>query len=725
MKKRFRRSVSLFLTCLLLAMTVLGTAVNAADSEDRGVRMYRGTFSYTGNKDTFYYYDSYFDAPGDIQNEHLRTMSAAMAFSVLGTSPQDTVDLMTDIGLEPDSIVMEDMVRGTADTIGTIIAKKELKDMPLITVAIRGSDYAGEWANNMQVGAEGDAAGFAASAAKVSARIRAYLTANNITKAKIWVCGYSRAGGVANLVGRELNENPASFCTTYDDIYVYTYEAPRCSADASIYKNIHNVFDVNDLVPHLCPESWGLSLNGVEEKLGDPKDPVMTYYFDPSADGYVSTYQEKEKGLVSEQLDEFFGATLSREQYASSVEEAICNLCAICLYKNTSDREKLIAFAKTIGEQLKDSSEIETILTKAYWGFAGKADAVTLNNLICDAMDSLCKTEELPLTDEEYDTLKASIQPLADLTITMANKDGSYQEKDENGKDKYYSFYHILTLAYNIDELIVQTHLNKYVFEKLKDQDSYYTAGVRITPGDVIIGQNRYTFNDNGWPLEDIVKQAGFTEEDMQIWRNGYELRLDNVLTKIEEPGMDLYLAASGKFDKSMVMYEFYELSMTKTVGYRSYPIDPKETPVKLKDNPICLTIPCETAKKCVRYGVVRVDDLGVNHQYRLDTNIEFSKTGDALLWVNGIYPAVYASAIDDRRYCTAGDVDLDDTVSVMDATHIQRLLANQEAFDDKQMAAADVDGDGSTTAVDVTWIQRSLANLDVPFKIGEEIEIP
>ena len=296
MKSKLRRSAILFLSIILTAAMLFSVTASAATTlTDRGIRLYRGTFNYTGNKDTFYYDDSYFDSPGDSENEHLRTFSAAMAFSVLGTSGEDTVELMTNIGMDTDSIVMEDMVKGTPGTIGTIIAKKELKGMPLIAVAIRGSDYAGEWANNVMAGAEGDASGFAAAAAKVSQRIQTYLDDNGIEKAKIWVVGYSRAGGVADLVGKAMNEDPKAFRTSADDIYVYTYEAPRCSADDTEYKNIYNIFDVNDLVPHFYPEGWGLHLNGVQVKVGDPSDTMMSKCFHVATEGYIKEIAERPK----------------------------------------------------------------------------------------------------------------------------------------------------------------------------------------------------------------------------------------------------------------------------------------------------------------------------------------------------------------------------------------------------------------------------------------------
>ena len=123
MKKKMRRNLFAVLAVLLTAVILFGTTASAY-ADVNGFRLYRGTFRYTGHEDTFYYSDGYFSISGCEKNEHLRTMSAAMAFSVFGTAPQDTLDLMTDIGMEPDSVVMEDIVWGTPDTIGTVIAKK-------------------------------------------------------------------------------------------------------------------------------------------------------------------------------------------------------------------------------------------------------------------------------------------------------------------------------------------------------------------------------------------------------------------------------------------------------------------------------------------------------------------------------------------------------------------------------------------------------------------------
>ncbi|MBQ3418409.1 MAG: PKD domain-containing protein [Ruminococcus sp.] len=58
------------------------------------------------------------------------------------------------------------------------------------------------------------------------------------------------------------------------------------------------------------------------------------------------------------------------------------------------------------------------------------------------------------------------------------------------------------------------------------------------------------------------------------------------------------------------------------------------------------------------------------------------------------------------------GDVDLDQSITVLDATCIQKSLVGMEELSYLQEVAADVDNDGSRTVVDATWIQRYIASI-------------
>ena len=69
------------------------------------------------------------------------------------------------------------------------------------------------------------------------------------------------------------------------------------------------------------------------------------------------------------------------------------------------------------------------------------------------------------------------------------------------------------------------------------------------------------------------------------------------------------------------------------------------------------------------------------------------------------------------------GDADGDEEVSILDATVIQRYLADMEVISFYEIPA-DVDGDGEPSISDVTCIQRWLADIYVPYAVGEPIPV-
>lgn len=61
---------------------------------------------------------------------------------------------------------------------------------------------------------------------------------------------------------------------------------------------------------------------------------------------------------------------------------------------------------------------------------------------------------------------------------------------------------------------------------------------------------------------------------------------------------------------------------------------------------------------------------------------------------------------------CTKGDVDMDRSVSILDATRIQRYLVGIVNYSVRETCVSDVDYDGEISIMDVTRIQRILAGL-------------
>ena len=58
------------------------------------------------------------------------------------------------------------------------------------------------------------------------------------------------------------------------------------------------------------------------------------------------------------------------------------------------------------------------------------------------------------------------------------------------------------------------------------------------------------------------------------------------------------------------------------------------------------------------------------------------------------------------------GDANLDGKVNILDATAIQKYLAQLESFSDKQLAVADANRDAKVNILDSTQIWKSLAQI-------------
>ncbi len=68
------------------------------------------------------------------------------------------------------------------------------------------------------------------------------------------------------------------------------------------------------------------------------------------------------------------------------------------------------------------------------------------------------------------------------------------------------------------------------------------------------------------------------------------------------------------------------------------------------------------------------------------------------------------------------GDADLNNQVSIKDATLIQKDLAKIVTLDEKATFAGDVDGNKTLSIKDVTYIQKHLAQMTIEFAVGEEV---
>lgn len=153
-------------------------------------------------------------------------------------------------------------------TIASCIGSKEItagdESFTLVAVTVCGGNYSSEWASNLTIGDGERHEGFDTAAELVENRVTGYLAREKLLNKdiKLWVSGFSRAAGVANIVGADLTDMglcPAS------DIFVYTFATPRVTrGDTGNYTNIFNIIGKQDPIPRFSPGDWGFARYGRE-----------------------------------------------------------------------------------------------------------------------------------------------------------------------------------------------------------------------------------------------------------------------------------------------------------------------------------------------------------------------------------------------------------------------------------------------------------------------------
>ncbi|MBR1581720.1 MAG: hypothetical protein IJ656_01675 [Bacilli bacterium] len=235
------------------------------------------------------YSDEIFFKESNVYHHFLAKQSlglALSAFQLVGDTPAgDLSTYFTENSF--DDVRIDDYFKETSlYTVGTCIGRKDIeKDgekATLIVCAIRGGLYKKEWLSNLTVGYNFRHEGFNDAAQLVTDRVLSYIATQQDVdpNIKIWVTGFSRAGAIANLVAANLNK---SILVTKDDVYAYTFAAPRPESeeiDQSEYDNIFNIMGASDFIPQFVPIDWNFEHYGHNLYLpGGEYDSTFAYKY--------------------------------------------------------------------------------------------------------------------------------------------------------------------------------------------------------------------------------------------------------------------------------------------------------------------------------------------------------------------------------------------------------------------------------------------------------------
>ena len=291
--KIIARSIALFLFASI-AFVLTGT-VNAKATDEYD------DLEYIESNNT-YYADSYFWQPSIEYNPHLATISMVFANST-GPSgdPKGISDTTWFINQSSRLKDFFDTIHYTDfdtnedykapcdfDTIGVGAAKKEIGNgYTVVARAPRSAGYYREWANNIFLGTGENSdymhEGWYNAANKLLSFLDEYITKYvNTPKVKIWLTGFSRGGATANIAAGILDDKldkkikpfTKNVEISHIDIYTYTFEAPqganmnsknRKLPHDSIYNNIFNIINPNDLVPKVAMYQFGFTRFGIDK----------------------------------------------------------------------------------------------------------------------------------------------------------------------------------------------------------------------------------------------------------------------------------------------------------------------------------------------------------------------------------------------------------------------------------------------------------------------------
>ena len=217
---------------------------------------------------SFKYDDSYFLEDAKTYNKDLSELSLGSSIAT-GKASSGTA-FFNACGFSDITANMYDG-EPTVDSIGYFVAHKQIDTYELFAVSFRGLDYGREWANNFLVGEVGDHEGFSLRAAEVVENLKTYIAAHsNNREIKIWTNGYSRAGGMANVLSSFILRDEL-FGVAQSDLYAYTFEAPRGLSEehAIAYENVHNIVNSADMIPYFAPTEYGLYRCGTDIDIFD------------------------------------------------------------------------------------------------------------------------------------------------------------------------------------------------------------------------------------------------------------------------------------------------------------------------------------------------------------------------------------------------------------------------------------------------------------------------
>lgn len=299
----------------------------------------------------FKFNNDVFDTSAKTFSDELKMMS--FASSLASSSEEISQRMFLKMGFDTYT---SHLPTPSKDSVGYVMAHLEREDYDVVALSIRGFDYGEEWANNFAIGETDYHEGFYARATEIYEILEDYAS-NYDGKTKYWITGYSRGGGIANVLASYIFTHTDNVDEYENDIFVYTFEAP-CGVpveDSVEYPNVFNMINDLDFITKLAPAQYGLTRCGIDKIINKDKDvDALLKAFDPNLlitpfSPYEDLYEDEYKYIdfimnqLMQKVDEEDADLSTREGFFNNYQTDIGFILGLYFTLSQSTVDKILA----------------------------------------------------------------------------------------------------------------------------------------------------------------------------------------------------------------------------------------------------------------------------------------------------------------------------------------------------------------------------------------------
>ena len=224
---------------------------------------------------------------------------------------------------------------------------------------------------------------------------------------------------------------------------------------------------------------------GVPDIIGDADETITLKSFSVLSESHIQDLGEIKIVDFINDFITFLGNNISRETYYEKIQNPVSQVAEIYFSLSKEQRLIFIEYFDRVISALKNDNKLISTLLVALVSPESKASAESIANLITGHMDQVCETYGKPVSDDEYDTVKAAVLPIVSVLLPIISKDfSSTYDFGDGSRPKTAPLYHILTFAGNLDSMFMH-HYNYHIFDELTALDSYYQERTDTILGDV------------------------------------------------------------------------------------------------------------------------------------------------------------------------------------------------------------------------------------------------